>query len=417
MRMAGSTAVRVGAVAVAMVLVAIAAVAILAPAQTGPDPVAVDAADYLDPGAVGRAGDFRGTQRLLLVAGIALELLALAAFALGHPRFARRRLERLAARPLLGAAAAGAAVALLTALATLPTRLVAHERAVDYGLSSQSFGPWLWDVAVSAAIAIVLTAAGAVLLLALVRRLPRAWWLPAAALATGLAVAFVWVAPVLLSPLFNDFEELPRSSRARADVVALGERAGVEIGEVLSVDASRRVTSLNAYVGGIGSTKRVVLFDNLLDDAEREEVASVVAHELGHVAAADIRRGLLYVAIVAPLGMLFVRELGTALARRTGADPGAPAAVPAYLFALSVAILVLGVPGNFLSREVEAAADRFAIELTGDPGALVDLQLRLARSNLTDPDPPGLYEALFATHPSTVERIGAALAAEREPGR
>jgi STE24 endopeptidase len=250
--------------------------------------------------------------------------------------------------------------------------------------------------------------------MALIRRIPRHWWLPAAALAGGLAAVFVWIAPVVLAPIFNRFEALPEGSRTRAEVLALGERAGVEIGEVYRVDASRRVTSLNAYVDGLGPTKRVVLYDNLLDEADREEVASVVAHELGHVAHDDIPRGIAYILIVAPLGMLFTRELGTALARRAGADPAAPAAIPAYLFALSLAALVLNVPGNQLSRKVEASADDFALELTGEPEALVDLQLRLARTNLSDPDPPGLYAALFATHPPTVERIGAALAYERE---
>ena len=115
----------------------------------------------------------------------------------------------------------------------------------------------------------------------------------------------------------------------------------------------------------------------------------MVAHELGHVAHDDIPRGLAFVAIVAPLGLLFARELGGALARRAGADPATPAALPAYPLALSLAVLVLSVPGNQLSREVEASADAFALELTDDPQALIDLQLRLAETNLSDPDPPG----------------------------
>ena len=82
------------------------------------------------------------------------------------------------------------------------------------------------------------------------------------------------------------------------------------------MDASRRSTALNAYVGGLGPTKRVVLYDNLIDEAERPELRSVVAHELGHVANDDIRRGITFIAIVAPLGLLFVRELAGGLAER-----------------------------------------------------------------------------------------------------
>jgi STE24 endopeptidase len=416
MRNPGATAARVVGVGVAMVLVAEIAVWALGPGTLGPDPLPVAAGDHFTAAELERATDYRAGQRWLLIGGLVLEALALLVVALGRPAPVRRALDRLGRRPLLGAAVAGAGVAVLTAIATLPSRLAAHERAVDAGLSSQSLGSWLWDLGRSTAISALLVGVGALLLLALVRRFPRGWWIPGSAAVALIAALYVWIAPVVLAPVFNRFEPLPEDSQARADVLELGDRAGVDIGEVYRVDASRRVTTLNAYVDGIGPTKRVVLYDNLLDRAEREELGSVVAHELGHVAHDDLPRGILYIAVVAPLGLLFTRELGIAIARRAGADPLAPAAVPAYLFALSIATLILGVPGNQLSREVERSADAFALELTGDPQALVDLQLRLARANLTDPDPPGLYTTLFGTHPPTVERIGAALAAEREAG-
>lgn len=408
----GSAAARIGGAAVAMILVAEVAVWVLSPGQEPPKPAAVAEGDYFGDAELGTARDYRSGQRSLMLAGLAVESGVLLLVALGRPRAVRRGLDLLGRRPVLGAAAAGAGVAVLTGLATLPTRLAAHERAVEVGLSSQTLGSWLADAGRSAAIAIVITAAGAALLLALVRRFPQRWWLPGAAGVAGLAAIFVWIAPVVLSPIFNEFEPLPEGSQARADVLALGEQAGVEIGEVYSVDASRRVTSLNAYVDGLGPTKRVVLYDNLLDRAERGELNSVVAHELGHVAHSDLPRGILYIAIVAPLGLVFVRELTQAITRRAGVDPLRPAAIPAYLFAIGLASFALNIPGNQLSREVEAGADQFALELTQDPQALIDLQLRLARSNLSDPDPPGAFSAIFSTHPSTTERIGAALAYE-----
>jgi STE24 endopeptidase len=300
-------------------------------------------------------------------------------------------------------------VAVLLTVTSIPLGLIVHERAVDAGLSTQDLGSWLWDLARSAGITALLTAGGTALLLLLVRRFPRRWWIPGAALTTGLATVFIWIAPVVLAPIFNDFDPLPQSSRARADVLALADRAGVEVGEVYRIDASRRVTSLNAFVDGIGSSKRVVLYDNLLEQAERPELRSVVAHELGHVAHDDIGRGIAYIAIVAPFGLLFTRELGLAIAARRGVDPAAPVAVPIYMLALTVASIVLNIPGNQLSRKIEASADRFALELTDDPRALIDLQVQLAKTNLSDPDPPGWSSAVFGTHPSTVDRIGAAL--------
>ena len=407
---ARSVAVRVGGIAVAMVLVAEAAVWLLSPGDEPLEPVPVDAGRYFGAAELARAEDYRDGQRLLGFAGIGIEFAVLAAAAAGRPRALRRGLDRLGARPYRGAAAAGAGIVLLTTLATLPTSVAAHERAVDVGLSTQSLSSWAWDVARSAGITALITAGGSIVLIALIRRFARLWWIPGSAAVVALAIVFTWLAPVVVAPVFNDFEPLPDKSAARADVLELGRRAGVDIGEVYRVDASRRVRSLNAYVDGIGSSKRVVLYDNLLDDARRPELNSVVAHELGHVANDDIRRGILYVALVAPLGLLFAARLGSTVAGRSGADPASPAAVPAYLLAISIAVFVLNVPGNQLSREIEAGADQFALELTDDPQALVDLQTKLARTNLSDPDPPGLLTALFATHPPTVDRIGAALA-------
>jgi STE24 endopeptidase len=370
--------------------------------------------DYFSQTELERAEDYRRGQRWLLVASLVVEGAVLVAVALGRPAPVRRALDRLGRRPVLGAAAAGAGVSLLTTVATLPVSLISHERSVDVGLSTQSLGSWFWDVARSAGITALLTAGGAALLIALVRRFPRGWPIPAAAVVSGLAVVFVWIAPVVLAPIFNKFEALPDSSKARADVLQLGREAGVDIGQVYRIDASRRSTALNAYVDGIGSTKRVVLYDNLLERAARPQLRSIVAHELGHVAHDDVPRGILFVVLVTPLGLVFAREVALAIARRSGADPATPAAIPAYLLALALTAFILNVPGNQLSREVEASADEFALQLTHDPEALIKVQHQLARTNLSDPDPPDVYSWLFGTHPSTVERIGAALAYERE---
>jgi STE24 endopeptidase len=417
MRSAGlqrSSAARIGGAAVAMLIVAEVAVLLLSPSDEPPEPVPVAESDYFSQAELARADDYRSGQRWLLLAGLAVEGAVLVSVAFGRPAPVRRALDRLGRRPVLGAAAAGAGVSLLTTIATLPVSLISHERSVDVGLSTQSLGSWFWDVARSAGITAVLTAGGAALLIALVRRFPRAWPVPGAVVVSGLAVVFAWIGPVVLAPIYNKFEPLPDSSQARADVLELGREAGVDIGQVYRIDASRRSTALNAYVDGIGSTKRVVLYDNLLKRAARPELRSIVAHELGHVAHDDVPRGILYVVLVTPLGLVFARELVLAIARRSGADPASPAAVPAYLLALAFTALILNVPGNQLSREVEASADAFALQLTHDPEALIKVQRQLARTNLSDPDPPGLYSWLFGTHPSTVDRIGAALAYERD---
>jgi STE24 endopeptidase len=405
--------VRIGAIVVAMVVVAEGAVWLLAPEEPPSEPEAVDEGAYFERAALERARDYRGGQRALMFAGLGAQGIVLILLATGRPAAAGRALERLGERPALGAIAAGAGLSLTLTVVALPFDVAAHERSVDAGLSTQSLGAWFGDVGKSAAIGAALAGLGAALLLALVRRFPRAWFVPGAACVVALAAVFSWLAPVVLAPLFNRFDPLPEGSELRAEVLELGREGGVDIGEVYSVDASRRSTTLNAYVGGLGPTKRVVLYDNLIEETERPELRSVVAHELGHVANDDIPRGITFIAIVAPLGLLAVRELANGLTERRGIAPGSPAALPAYALGIAVVSFVLNIPGNQLSRDVEAAADQYALELTDDPQGLVNLQRRLAAENLSDPDPPGYVSVLFGTHPTTVERIGAALAYER----
>lgn len=408
-----SGALRIGAVAVAALIVAEGAVWLLRPRGGTPQPLPVSAHAYFSEAQLQRAEDFRGGQRLIGLGGLALSGGTLLLLTLWRPAPLRRAFGFAARRPLLGAAAVGAGVSLTLAVVSLPLGALAHERARDVGLSTQSLGGWLDDRGRAAAVGTALAALAGVAALAILRRLGNRFWIAGTALAIAAAAVFTWLAPVLLAPLFNRFEPLSQGPR-RAAIVELGRRAGVEIGEVYRVDASRRSTALNAYVDGLGPSKRVVIYDNALRDLSPAELRSVVAHELSHVKDADIRRGLLFVALVAPLGVLFAQLLATALARRAGDDVRTPAVLPALALSVGLAVLVLGVPGNRLSRQIEARADAFALELTRDPASMIALQRRLSVANVGDPDPPALSRYLFGTHPATIERIGAAAAFERQ---
>jgi STE24 endopeptidase len=211
----------------------------------------------------------------------------------------------------------------------------------------------------------------------------------------------------VIDPVFNKFEPLPPGP-LRDEVLELARRAGVSVGEVYRVDASRRTTGTNAYVWGLGTTKRVVIYDTLIDAYPAEQVRAVIAHELSHVVHRDVQRGLAWLAIVAPAGALLVQGLAERLA---GDDAlGEPAALPALTLAAGAASTLAGLAGRLLSRRIEARADSDALELTHDPDAFIALARSLTVTNVAEPSPPRAFQLLFGTHPTTLERIGAGLA-------
>jgi STE24 endopeptidase len=295
-------------------------------------------------------------------------------------------------------------------LVTLPVSAYGEVVRHRYGLSTRSWPLWLRDVSVSTAIDAGLTALTLLALVVLARRAPRTWWAWAAAGAAGLVVTGSFLYPVVFEPAFNRFEPLP-AGELRTDLLALAEASGNPVEDVLVADASRRTTSLNAYVSGFGSTRRVVLYDTLLADVPDDEIESIVAHELGHVATDDVLTGTLLGALgagaaVALLGWLLSWP---PLLRRAGAESaGDPRVVPLVLALAAAGSLVATPVQNLVSRQVEERADLFALDLTGDARAFIAIQQRLAGTNASDPSPPAPWQWFFGSHPTPAQRVAMA---------
>jgi STE24 endopeptidase len=391
---------------VAALVVAEAAVLLLRPRDGVISPAPVDPGSYFTAAQLDRARDFRYGQLVIFGTSLVVELGVLAWLVRRPPARLRGPLRR----PVLVAAGAGAVLSVGLTAAALPLSAISHQRSVDVGLSTQNWGEWLGDVGKSVGIGAVFAGAGGAAAVALMRRFPRGWWAPGSVVVIGFAAATLYLGPVVLDPVFNRFTALPEG-RTRSDVLALAREAGVDVGEVYEIDASRRTTASNAYVTGLGRTKRVVLYDNLLKDFTRDEVRLVVAHELGHVHYRDVSRGLLYVALVAPIGLFAASRLTRRLAPPEP-RPG-PAVLPAL--ALSVAVMSLGVTtiSNQLSRRVEARADSYSLRLTDAPESFIGFERGIALRNVSNPDPPDIITFLLATHPPTVERIGIAKSFEQ----
>ena len=395
----------------AVLLVALAvALAVVVPwtplpgADLDPDP----ARDFTA-AQIAREVAFHDALRPTSYASLVLGLLVVSA--LGLTRVGAR-LVRAVARPLGGGwvwqvVLGTLAVTVVVRLVTLPLRARSETVLREYGLSTQTWGTWTLDLLRNVLVDAGLNALALLALVGIARVARRSWWAWGAGATAALVVAGSFAYPLVVEPVFNDFRSLP-AGPLRTQVLELAERDGVPVDDVLVADASRRTTALNAYVSGFGSSRRIVLYDTLVERATPDEVALVVAHELGHADEDDVLVGTLLGALGAAAAVcgLAVLLSWSPLLRRSGADGmHDPRIVPLLRALVAVGTLVVGPASNLVSRRVEARADVHSLDLTRDPRTFADSQRRLALSNLSDLDPHPLAYALFATHPSTTERL------------
>ncbi|MFC7587584.1 M48 family metallopeptidase [Nonomuraea antimicrobica] len=278
----------------------------------------------------------------------------------------------------------------------------------DYGLSTQDWGSWTGDRLKSLGVETFLLCVMLLALVALARRFRR-WWIPAGVGAFALAVLASFVYPVVFEPLFNDFTPMAQGP-LRTNLLQMAERDRVPVEDVLVADASRRTTALNAYVSGFGATRRIVVYDTLLQ-APQPEVELVVAHELAHAKYNDVLYGTLIGGLGAGLGAIVLYLVFDPLRRRVGVvSIGDPRAVGVVMGLMTIGSLIMGPPQNVISRHIEARADLHALDLTGDPATFIAMQKRLAVTNISDLSPDAVEYVLYASHPPGPERIAMARA-------
>jgi STE24 endopeptidase len=283
-----------------------------------------------------------------------------------------------------------------------------HEKA--WGFSTQGRRAWFLDRVKGFVVAVVITSGMVWGFLAGARAMPGAWPAVVAPGAALLVLLLSFVAPVVLEPIFNRFAPLPDEALAQ-DLRELSVRAGVPVRDVLVADASRRTRKENAYVSGLGRTRRVVLYDTLVARGDPAYVKLVVAHELGH-------RRLRHVALGTVLGMagaagavlvLWALLSSTAVLRATGATAAGDPRVTPFILLAGGLLQILGMPLlSALSRRLESAADRFSLTMMGKLDVFESSHRSLAVANLSDLDPPWLVYVMTFSHPTAPQRIAAA---------
>ena len=312
---------------------------------------------------------------------------------------------------VLGAFLLGVLIVVLSALVRLPLTVwlgLLHERR--FGFSRESTAAFALDRLKAVTIDSVLTGAALAGLVLCARAFPSAWPLVAGIGAALLVLLLSFVAPVVLEPVFNRFRPL-EDSGLRDAVFRLADRSGVPVREVLVADASRRTTKLNAYVSGLGATRRVVLYDTLVEKASEPEVLTVVAHELGHRRFRHVAFGTAIAMAEqprtsSPSGHCSRRSRCWTRSARRGR--GIPRSRRSRCSSGSLLGLAAAPLHAALSRRWEYACDRFALEQTGDLGAFELAFGQLSESNLPDSAPPHLAYLWLFSHPTIPERLAAA---------
>ena len=274
-----------------------------------------------------------------------------------------------------------------------------------YRMSNQTLGRWLVDLVKMLSIGTFLGAGAIEALYFLLRQTPSTWWIWAGIGYLLFALLLSALAPLLLLPLFFRLQPL-RDPTLAGQVVQLADRAGARVSNVCEIDLSSKTPAANAAVIGLGKTRKIVLGDTLLREFAPDEIAVVVAHELGHHVHRDLGRGLAVESVLTVTGLAVSNVALHAAAGHwhfTGvSDLGA---FPILAAALGLWNAASGIVVRAHSRRVEAAADAFSLSLTGAVEAFTTSEIRLTNQNLAWYRPPRWIEVLFYTHPAPWRRV------------
>ena len=279
-------------------------------------------------------------------------------------------------------------------------------RERQYGMATQTFGPWFVDQLKVLGVTMVAFALGAAIFYAVMRRARERWWIWGAVVTMAMLVFVVMIAPVVIDPLFNTYKPVADPA-VKSAVLAMARADDVPVNDVYEFDASQQTTRVSANVSGILGTASVRLNDNLLRTS-LPEIRGVMGHELGHYVMNHIYKSLCELALLTLAGFLFAKWAMDRLLRRFGAAWGLQgtadvAALPLLLAVFSAWTFVTTPIGNTLVRTQEIEADRFGLNLAREPVGAAEAFLKLTEYRKPDPSP--LEEFVFYDHPSTRSRI------------
>jgi STE24 endopeptidase len=278
----------------------------------------------------------------------------------------------------------------------------------QFDLTNQTLASWLGDLGKAVVVNVIIGAPIAALALFAIHRFRR-WWIVLWLGSIPLIIIGVVMTPLIIDPLFNKFEPL-KDPVLRHDLLSEAARAGIEGSRVYQVDKSKQTKTMNAYMTGLGPSKRIVLYDTLLAKLDHDEVLATMGHEMGHYVLHHLWKGIAFGIIVSFFGFFIAQRVYERGLRRWGiADRADPAAMPWLLLIASVITFALSPVDSGFSRHIEHEADKFGLDLTHLNEATASSMVKFAEDSKMDPNPPRFIEWWRYSHPATQRRIDFAL--------
>jgi len=280
-------------------------------------------------------------------------------------------------------------------------------REHQYGLATQTFGPWMGDQLKSLLVSLVLGGILGMVLFGVVRRLQRSWWLWGAGVSIVFVVLVVLIGPVYLVPIFNKVTRLD-DPKITQPILRLARANGIPAKDVFEIDASRQTTRMSANVSGFGHTMRITLNDNLLRRGSPEEIQAIMGHEMGHYVLHHIYNGIFFFAVILVVLFAYLRWGLDASLQRWGEKwqirgIGDTAVLPLVVLLISIFGFVQTPVGNTFTRTQEHEADMYGLNASRQPDGMAQAAIHLGEYRKMSPGT--VEEWVFYDHPSGRHRI------------
>ncbi|SCY00161.1 Zn-dependent protease with chaperone function [Lysinibacillus fusiformis] len=300
-------------------------------------------------------------------------------------------------------------LSLLVYVALFPMDYYRYYLSKSYGISNQAFGSWMKDGVIDFWVNFGMTLIIVTVLYWLIKKSEKRWWLYAWLLTIPFTMFVMFIQPVVIDPLYNDFYPL-KNKELETKILSLATEAHIPAEHVYEVNMSEKTNALNAYVTGIGSNSRIVLWDTTLNRLTDNEILFIMAHEMGHYVEKHIYFGIAGYLLLSLAGLWLTAKIMRRFVTRYGQvfkinKISNISSYPLFLLITSILLFASNPVSNYVSRYQESRADQYAIDLMNDRKAAVTAFQKLTISGLSEVNPPLLVKWFRYTHPPMLERI------------